>query len=617
MKKSTPLFAIVVAVATLFFVRGAQAVEPALAYAAPLKISAPGTYSGNYRSYSASVPAIDVYTSGTVVLENCTVAGPGPLIRVWSETTLVVRNCNGYGEGDAPGKFLESANLKSLTMENNYFENVSKGVLVYQFHGRGGASESIRIVGNVGRNMGSTQDRASFIQFNQVIGVSNVEIAWNQVLNEPLKSAVEDNINLYNSSGTAASPISVHDNYVQGAYPRDLHWSFSGSGMTTDGDGNLQMTPGNIEAKENTFVSTCNAAMNIAGGSNIRYHHNRMVSSSQLPDGSGEIPAGCTWAGTAGWNYFNMPAGSPYFANDSIDSNVIGFVRRGTNSPYADRQDISPGCSAGICHDNTNLANPVSLSVEKAEWVLWNNKLVTAQKRIGSTLNFNSGAQVGGDGGNPFNSATTGIGITPPTITWKLIGHEGDTLNVAAGTTLRYGSGTRFVQKVASGTFYASNGFFGSDPASGIWKEVDAQVVTTTPVLPGSGAWQHIAYEGETIVLAASTTVRFGVGGSYVEKTVAGKVTVTNDFFGKDPAYGVGKELTMQVAGSATGTSTWVLVGYEGQYVTVPANSLLRYGSGSAFVIKAASGSFTASNDFFGNDPVPGVGKGVWVLKTP
>lgn len=353
------------------------------------------------------VPAVEIYTTGKVILENCNLVGPGPLIRVWSETQLVVRNCNGYGEGDAPGKFVESSNLRSLVVENKYFENVSKGVLVYQFRGRGGSTESIRVVGNIGRNM-KGHDRASFLQFNQVIAVSNVEIAFNQVINEPGKSAVEDNINLYNSSGVPGSPISVRDNYMQGAYPRDPRSAFSGTGMTSDGDGNLQMMPGHIEARENTFVSTCNAAMNIAGGHNIRYHHNRMVTSSQLPDGSGEIPAGCTWAATAAWNNFRLPAGSPYFANNAIDSNTIGYVRRGSNTPFPDRQDISPDCTPGVCRDNVHLANPVGLEAEKAEWTRWNAKLAAAAKRIGSSVHSTMERRPTGMAATPFPRAAGG-----------------------------------------------------------------------------------------------------------------------------------------------------------------------------------------------------------------
>jgi hypothetical protein len=55
---------------------------------------------------------------------------------------------------------------------------------------------------------------------------------------------------------------------------------------------------------------------------------------------------------------------------------------------------------------------------------------------------------------------------------WEQIGVENETLTVEADTTVVYGSGGGWVTKVVSGTFDATNGFFGSDPAYGIVKVV-------------------------------------------------------------------------------------------------------------------------------------------------
>ena len=57
-----------------------------------------------------------------------------------------------------------------------------------------------------------------FVQLDEVQNVPGIEIAPNQVIDKPGKSRVEDNINIYLSGGTAASPILIHDNYIQGAY---------------------------------------------------------------------------------------------------------------------------------------------------------------------------------------------------------------------------------------------------------------------------------------------------------------------------------------------------------------------------------------------------------------
>lgn len=60
---------------------------------------------------------------------------------------------------------------------------------------------------------------ASAISISCLNGVSGVEIAWNEIVNIPDSSLVEDVVNFYLSSGTKQSPIKFHDNYIQGTYP--------------------------------------------------------------------------------------------------------------------------------------------------------------------------------------------------------------------------------------------------------------------------------------------------------------------------------------------------------------------------------------------------------------
>ena len=73
-------------------------------------------------------------------------------------------------------------------------------------------------------NGGPTQygwNTACFVQLSQVQHVPGIEIAWNQVINQPGNSRVEDNINIWESSGIPSSPILIQDNYIQGAYTID------------------------------------------------------------------------------------------------------------------------------------------------------------------------------------------------------------------------------------------------------------------------------------------------------------------------------------------------------------------------------------------------------------
>ncbi|TDN38345.1 hypothetical protein A8B98_23570 [Hymenobacter sp. UV11] len=357
----------------------------AITYSAPLVITRAGTYTGNYQSLASGVPCILVNTTEAVVLEGCNLSGAGYLIQSGTGANLTVRNCSGVAlapsvDGQSPGHFLDTYQSASLVVEHNYLSGTS-GIVVNRWAGNGALTVRYNQVRNVdGRwrnNGGST--RSSFLQLNTVQNLAGVDIAYNEVINTPNQSLVEDNINLYNSSGTAGSPIRVHDNFVRGAYPYPATaGQFTGTGMTTDGDGaTLGLAAGYIEASNNQFVSTCNAAMNIAAGHDVYYHDNRMVTSGLLPDGT---RLNATYAGTAVFNYYNQLAS--VFFNNRIANNTIGYVRWGANSPYPDRQDISPGACA-TCTGTNSLPNPITVATEDNEYVLWQQKLAQNGVTVG------------------------------------------------------------------------------------------------------------------------------------------------------------------------------------------------------------------------------------------
>ncbi|WP_157887198.1 Ig-like domain-containing protein [Hymenobacter sp. PAMC 26628] len=319
-------------------------------------------------------------TNEPVVLDGCSLAGAGNLIQAGEGANLTVRNCRGQGlapsvDNQAPGRFIDSYRAQRLVVEHNELVQTS-GIVVNRWSGTGGGGQTLTVrynrVRNIDgrwRNGGSA--RSSFLILNTVQHLAGVDVAYNEVINAPNQSLVEDNINLYNSSGTADSPVHVHDNFVRGAYPFPAtDGQFTGTGLTTDGDaGTMDGAAAYIEADHNQFVSTCNAAMNIAAGHDVYYHDNRLVTSGLLPDGS-RLQA--TYAATAVFNYYQQLAS--LFFNNRIENNVIGFVRWGANNPFPDRQDLSPGnCDA--CTGTVHLPNPVTLATEDNEGALWAQKL--------------------------------------------------------------------------------------------------------------------------------------------------------------------------------------------------------------------------------------------------
>ncbi|PJJ59780.1 hypothetical protein [Hymenobacter chitinivorans] len=377
-------FAWLISGACLLF-PGSQLTAPA--EAGTLIIRRGGIYTGSYRSTDSAVPCIRILTTEPVTLRACNLAGAGNLIDATAGgATLTVEHCTGLGlppnkDQTRRGRFIEINSARSLTLENNALTQTS-GIAVYQWSGDGTPGQTLSIRRNTVRNIdGRYRDgggtTVSCISLNQVHAVANVDIAWNQVLNEPNNSLVEDNINIYNSSGTARSPINIHDNYVQGAYPYPATAAkFTGTGLITDGNGTSALTAtGYVEATGNQFVSTCNSAMNIAGGHHVRFNNNRMVTSGLLPGGT---KLNATYCGIAIFNFYQQAV----FGNHQVDNNTMGMVKWGYNNPYPDRNDN--GDYGYQIHTNTqHLPNPITLQTEADEWTRWNNKLKANKVQVG------------------------------------------------------------------------------------------------------------------------------------------------------------------------------------------------------------------------------------------
>jgi hypothetical protein len=362
-------------------------------------------------------------------LEGCTFSGAGDLIRAGEGANLTVRNCTGQGltptvDGQARGRFLDTYRAKSLTIEHNSFTQTS-GIVVNRWSGSGQSGQTLTVrynrVRNIDgrwRNGGST--RSSFLILNTVTRVPGIDISYNEVINTANESLVEDNINLYNSSGTAQSSIRIHDNFVRGAYPFPATSAkFTGTGLTTDGDAStLAEAAGYIEADNNQFVGTANAAMNIAAGHDIYYHDNRLVTSGYLPNGQ-RLNAG--WAALGVFNYYKQPA-SVYF-NNRIQNNTIGYVSWNSNFPYTDRLDLSPG-ACGPCTGTVHLPNPITTATEDAEATRWQAKLQQAGVTVGpvsSTTPPVVTVPVGGNGTvvNPsFEQDGAGVDAPAGWLTW-------------------------------------------------------------------------------------------------------------------------------------------------------------------------------------------------------
>lgn len=358
----------------------------AVTYSGPIVITSGGTYSGAWESTSAGTPAVKIATTQPVILENCYIKGPGTLIlNQYVSSDVTVRNCAGEGVlGASDNRFMKSdSGFRRVIVENNTLTN-THGMW---FNAPGITDAIIKVTGNksIDIGLGATQN-VCFVQLSHVTS-RNVEIAWNEVVNRPDRSKVEDNINVFDSgSPDATKPIWIHDNFIWGGFPIPgaTNQNYSGGGIMVGDNGSTNGR--NVVVENNQVIGTTNYGISIVCGSDQIVRNNRVLASGTMPDGVtwlAGMNVGLSLASEARWG-----AGCTTFSNNSMSGNTVGWVR-GPNSRWgAGRADwwtpdaLTPGSSFT---NNTSYGpgNP-TYSTEQAEYTRWAQKLTTAGRTTGS-----------------------------------------------------------------------------------------------------------------------------------------------------------------------------------------------------------------------------------------
>lgn len=365
----------------------------ALAASNVLNIVAGGTYTGQWESDNPAVPVVTINTTEPVVIENSTLRGRGNLIQTAvAHTRVTVRNVHGTGlnpnVADRPqGRFFTGESFDSIVIQNNDLEQTA-GIYLLTYAGSGKADVTVRIVANRAHNIDgrlsdgaggvrNQTDEVQFVQLDQVQHVPHVEIAWNQVVNEPGASGVEDVINIYRSSGTPQSPIRIHDNYIDGAYPADpASADYSGGGIML-GDGNADGPEGlsaYVVAFDNQVINTTNYGIAVAAGFACTMHHNRILSTGALPDGT---PLPAQNVGAYIWDSNKSKAKRPNtFSNNSGYANRIGWMKNGARNDW-----WVP--DAARWRDNVRWPGPITVQTLAAERARWEKKLKQQTVTVG------------------------------------------------------------------------------------------------------------------------------------------------------------------------------------------------------------------------------------------
>ncbi len=368
---------------------------PSISYSGPLVIKKGGTYSGNWESQDPRLPAVSVQTSEPVIIENSNIRGRGNLISGFGNR-LTVRNVSGYGlnpnvTGWTAGYFLTAEEFINIRIENVYAEN-TLGIYFRSYMGNSENGDTVKVVrnkfkninglpsnGNDGYDLDQPNKTTHMLQFNDVKRISNAEISWNEIINEPGKSQVEENINMYVSSGTPTSPILIHDNYIQGGYNAQpaTRNGYAGGGIIV-GDGVVS----NLLDNGYTIVSTTNEGLALAGGVNSHFYNNRAVSSGLLADGRRILAqnVGMYMWDSAGTKNFSTPG----FSGNTMNNNYIAWTKVAADGSTSNNPWWMPDCGVfgSTCSGNVS-GGKATLDMEKQENQLWLSKLDSNNIKIG------------------------------------------------------------------------------------------------------------------------------------------------------------------------------------------------------------------------------------------
>lgn len=355
----------------------------------------------NFRNDAGNCVHVYMPNGREVIIRYCNLASKSAadFINVTDNTRITVYGCTATADGDQPigttrGRFFYAYRPRKANVYNNYLRNTAGGK-VEEWSANASATDNLLWAYNRIDNVcgGTGGDYRQGIQVQHVIRANTV-IEWNQVINTPGQSRVEDTINIGESGGTSTSPFLVQDNFIWGGYQANpTDGGYSGAAITTDaGDADVPAAnqPQYIIAQRNMIAGYQNAAMNIAAGFRNKYINNQVVTSGFMPDGTtrlnGDYKAVAIFRGQ---NYssdqfdFNEITGNDIFTNtansrgtfylNSLDPNVADY-----------RQYVGPNSKALLAGNTLNTyRDGAKYSDEKALLLKWQLKLTANKKQVG------------------------------------------------------------------------------------------------------------------------------------------------------------------------------------------------------------------------------------------
>lgn len=359
--------------------------------AGPLVIRRGGTYSGHWESTDADEAAVTVDTTEPVVIRQCRLAGRGHLIHVPKVgANVTITDCRATGlaprrKGTPPGRFVNAVGPDRLIVENNELTSTA-GIYV---DGLGAASTTVSIQRNRARNIegrlsdgnggfSSASVPVQFVQLNNLRAAPDVRIAWNEVVNEPGRSRVEDVISIHSSSGLELRPIRIAHNFILGASPArpDID-AFSGGGIIVDGISHGPSKPtGHVAITDNQVLATLNHGIAVAAGVGVTVSGNTLISTGLLSDGRTARSANI---GLYVWDVYGERSRGMPLRNHRVSGNRVAWWNQ-----HGVRNDAwFPDCQFSTCEGNESLQIERHNDAYRVEQAAWKAKLASSAVTLG------------------------------------------------------------------------------------------------------------------------------------------------------------------------------------------------------------------------------------------
>jgi hypothetical protein len=343
----------------------------------PITISRPQKISGRcFVSTSPRTPAVRIATRSRVVLDNVEIhhAGTG-IAEAVGGVDLVVTNSR--FQATDPGRDVKQRAIDldgpdSLVAEHNDLVD-GMGIWVGSGTAHLKAMKPLRVRFNDAVDIARFGDPDCCVQFFQADKIRAAgDVSWNRVVNHYGRSNVEDNINLFKSSGTGrgAGVFRVHHNMLAGAYAeRGNGAGYTGGGiMTGDGGGSY------ITVSDNRVAGTSNYGVAIVGGHDNQLLRNRVINDGRTENGTRHGPGFAV--GIPLWRAGSASTGPRAWAKD----NVVGWEK-----PSGSRNDTwMPSCNpVSSCTGKSTVRGDITAATERAELTGWSAAVNAAGLRIG------------------------------------------------------------------------------------------------------------------------------------------------------------------------------------------------------------------------------------------